>query len=113
MSQWIAREYLARRGVAKFKPGQLQPARCPLLGYTLHQLHIEGRSVARWFLQVDTQPEVGEAAYDRGAKVLYNFFRECLTDFLTSDLAPMGKHIIRCCLDGGDLEDYEALIPME
>ncbi|MBN1992038.1 MAG: DUF4914 family protein [Anaerolineae bacterium] len=113
MAQWLAREYLARRGVAKFKPGHLQPARCPLLGYTLHQLHIEGRSVARWFLQVDTQPEVGPETYDRGAEILYNFFRQCLADFLSEDLAPMGKHIIRCCLDGGKLEDYEALIPME
>ncbi len=113
MSQWIAREYLARRGVAKFKPGHLQQARSPLLGYTLHQLHIEGRSVARWFLQVDTQPEVGPAAYDQGAEMLQTFFEQHLQDFLTADLAPMGKHIIRCCLDRGKLEDYEALIPME
>ena len=113
MSQWIAREYLARRGMAKFKEGHLKPARCPLLGYTLHQLHIEGRSIARWFLQVDTQPEVGEEIYNQGAEILDKFFRSCLQDFLTEDLAPMGKHIIRCCLDGGKLEDYEVLIPME
>jgi hypothetical protein len=99
--------------MAKFKEGHLKPARCPLLGYTLHQLHIEGRSVARWFLQVDTQPEVGEEAYDQGAEMLDKFFRRYLQDFLTEDLAPMGKHIIRCCLDGGKLEDYEVLIPME
>jgi hypothetical protein len=29
MPQWIAREYLARRGAAKFRPDQLRPARCP------------------------------------------------------------------------------------
>lgn len=73
--QWIAREYLARRGSAKFKPEQIRPARCALLGYTLHQLQVEGRMVARWFLQVDTQPEVGEPAYDQGAEILYGFFR--------------------------------------
>jgi hypothetical protein len=113
MSQWVAREYLARRGVAKFRPGHLQPARCPLLGYTLYQLHIEGRGVARWFLQVDTQPEVGEEAYDRGAELLYNFFRRHLQDFLSPDLAPIGKEIIHCCLDRGTVKEYEALIPME
>jgi hypothetical protein len=113
MSQWAAREYLARRGVAKFRPGHLQPARCPLLGYTLYQLLIEGRSVARWFLQVDTQPEVGEEAYDRGAEILYDFFRRYLQDFLSSDLSLLGKDIIHCCLDGGKVEDYEVLIPME
>jgi len=113
MAQWIAREYLARRGSARFKPDQVRVARCPLLGYTVHQLHVEGRMVARWFLQVDTQPEVGEAAYDQGADILYSLFRRCLPDFLESDLDPLGRKIIACCLDGGALADYEALIPVE
>jgi hypothetical protein len=111
MAQWVAREYLARRGVAPFSAEQLRPARCPLLGYALHQLHVEGRMIARWFLQVDTQPEVGEAAYDQGAAMLYEFFRLCLAEFNNSDLAPLGRQIIQCCLDGGTVEDYEQLIP--
>lgn len=111
MAEWVAREYLARRGVAKFRPDQLRPARCPLLGSTLHQLQVEGRMVARWFLQVDTQPEVGEEAYDQGAKILYAFFKKCLKDFQDPELDPLGKQIITCCLDGGKLEDYEQLIP--
>jgi hypothetical protein len=113
MSQWVAREYLARRGVSNFKPDQIRPARCPLLGYTLHQLHVEGRMVARWFLQVDTQPEVGEEAYDQGAAILYDFFRQCLERYLEPDLHPLGRQIIECCLDNGQLADYEALIPAE
>jgi len=111
MPQWIAREYLARRGSAKFRPEQLRPARCPLLGHTLHQLQVEGRMITRWFLQVDTQPEVGEEAYDEGAQILQAFFRNCLADFQDPDLDPLGKQIINCCLDGGKLEDYEQLIP--
>jgi hypothetical protein len=63
-------------------------------------------------LQVDTQPEVGKEAYERGAEILYDFFRRYLQDFLSSDLAPMGNDIIHCCLDGGKVEDYEALIPV-
>jgi len=110
MPQWIAREYLARRGNAQFKASQVQPARCPLLGYALYQLAVEGRPIARWFLQVDTQPEVGEEAYDQGAEMLYNFFRQCLADFVEPDLDPLGRQIIECCLDGGSVEDYEALI---
>lgn len=113
MAQWVAREYLARRGSAKFKPDQIRPARCPLLGYTVHQLHVGGRRVPRWFLQVDTQPEVGEATYDQGAEILYSFFRHCLPDFLEPDLDPLGRQIIECCLDGGTLVDYETLIPVE
>jgi hypothetical protein len=113
MPQWIAREYLARRGTARFRPEQLRPARCPLLGHTLHQLQVEGRLIARWFLQVDTQPEVGEAGYDQGAEILYAFFRKCLADFNDPDLDPLGKMIIDCCLDRGTIEDYEKLIPAE
>jgi hypothetical protein len=33
MAEWIAREYLARRGSAKFAREQVGEAICPLLGY--------------------------------------------------------------------------------
>jgi hypothetical protein len=59
---------------------------------------------------VDTQPEVGEEAYDKGAEMLYAFFRKCLLEFREPDLHPLGRQIIDCCLDGGSLVDYEALI---
>lgn len=111
MPQWVAREYLARRGVARFRPEQLRPSRCPLLGSTLKQLQVEGRTVGSWFLQVEVQPEVGEAAYDQGAETLKAFFHQCLADFQDADLDPLGRQIITCCLDGGQLEDYERLIP--
>jgi hypothetical protein len=113
MPEWIAREYLARRGSARFRSDQIRPARCPLLGYTLHQLHVEGSLIARWFLQVNTQPEVGDAAYDRGAEILYEFFRTQLSLFLQDDLDPLGRQIIECCLEGGSAADYETIIPME
>ncbi|RPI34944.1 MAG: DUF4914 family protein [Chloroflexota bacterium] len=110
--QWIAREYLARRGSSRFQPQQIRPSRCSLLGYAMHQIQVEGQQIARWFLQVDTQPEVGAEAYDQGAKMLEDFFRDCLKDYLVSDLAPLGREIIECCMRGGSLEDYERLIPM-
>jgi hypothetical protein len=113
MAQWITREYLARRGVAPFTADQVRASRCPLLGYSLHNLHVEGRTVARWFLQVDTQPEVGEETFDRGAEILYAFFRKCLADFDSPGLDPLGRQIIECCLDHGTVEDYERLIPAE
>jgi hypothetical protein len=110
MAEWIMREYLARRGSAKFKPDQIRPARSPLLGYALHQLQVEGRFVSRWFLQVNTQPEVGNEGYDQGAEMLYDFFREQLSLYRDDGLDPMGREIIECCLDGGTVRDYEALI---
>lgn len=113
MPQWIAREYLARRGSARFRSDQIRPARCALLGYAMHTLHVEGQQIPRWFLQVDTQPEVGPEGYDQGAQMLEDFFRRCLQDFLQPDLDPLGRQIIQCCLDGGSLEDYLQLTPME
>ena len=105
------REYLARRGSAKFKPDQIRSARSPLLGYALHQLQVEGRFVSRWFLQVNTQPEVGNEGYDRGAELLYDFFREQLSLYREDGLDPLGREIIECCLDQGTVHDYESLIP--
>ncbi len=113
MAQWIAREYLARRGSARFRPEQIRPARCVLLGYAMHQMQVEGQQIARWFLQVDTQPEVGPEGYDQGAQLLFEFFRRTLPPFLTPDLCPLGRQIIECALEGGTLSDFEALIPAE
>ena len=113
MPQWIAREYLARRGSAKFRPDQIQPARSSLLGYALYTLQVEGRMIPRWFLQVDTQPEVGEEAYDQGAEILYEFFKRQLEKLRHPDLLPLGQQIIDCCLSRGTVEDYEALLPSE
>jgi hypothetical protein len=113
MPQWITREYLTRRGSSRFRPDQIRTARCPLLGYAMHQLHVEGQQVARWFLQVNTQPEVGDEAYDQGAALLYEFFLTYLKDFNSPTLNPLGKQIIQCCLDKGAVSDYENLIPVE
>ena len=112
MPQWITREYLARRGGARFTSKQMRPSRCPLLGYTPRQIVMEGRTIGVWFFEVDQQPEVGTAAYDQGAGILWEFFRKELEQFLVPDLLPAGRRIIECCLAGGSLEDYESLLGM-
>jgi hypothetical protein len=113
MPEWIAREYLARRGGAKFKPGQLTASRCALLGYNLFQVHVEGQLIPRWLIQVETQPEVGEEAYDKGAEILYAFFHKHLPEYVSSDLDPLGRSIIECCMDKGSVTDYEAFGHMD
>ena len=107
--QWLAREFLARRGTAPFRDEQLVPARCPLLGKTLKSLSIEGSAISNWFLHVESQPEVGEAGYDAGAVILTDFFCEQLRSFLEEDLHPRGKEIIEACLDGCSVDDYTKL----
>ena len=112
MPQWITREYLARRGGARFAANRLRPSRCPLLGYTPGTIMVEGSTIGHWFFEVDNQPEVGPAAYDQGAAMLTDFFHEELAGFLEADLLPAGRAIIECCLDGGGLEDYVRLLDL-
>jgi hypothetical protein len=111
MPQWITRDYLARKGAARFTRDQIVPARCSLFGYALKSMRIEGTSIATWFLQVDTQPEVGPDGYDAGADILRRFFAKNLRAFVESDLDPTGRRIIQCCMDDGSVEDYECILP--
>ncbi len=109
--QWVAREYMARRGGAKFRPDQLTPARCPLLGYALYTMQIEGLNIPRWLLEVNTQPEVGNEAYDEGARQLADFFAQQLKPYMAeTSLDPLGRQIIECALDGGSLSDFEGFM---
>ncbi len=113
MPQWIAREYLARRGGARFTPDQVVDSPCALLGYSLKKLMVEGQTIGNWFLRVETQPEVGEEAYNRGALILQEFFERQLRKFLEDDLHPLGRKIIDCCLSDGSVADYSSLIDAE
>ncbi|MFZ5351441.1 MAG: DUF4914 family protein [Bacillota bacterium] len=112
MPQWIAREYLARRGSAKFRPEHLVESRCPLLGYSLETLKIEGKYLRKSFLQTNHQSYVGNEGYDAGAKILTDFFKSELDKYLSRRLNPLGKKLIECCLSGGTLEDYLQIMPI-
>lgn len=109
MPQWISREYLARRGVAQYRPEQLVASRCPLLGYSLKTMHIEGATLPTELLRVEEQPEIGIEGYDAGAEVLHSFFKQELRKYLDESLLSQGRKIIECCLDGGSLADYDRL----
>ncbi len=110
MPQWITREYLARRGSVKFKHEHLVAARCPLLGYALDSLKIDGNFIPKGLLQTNLQLEVGNRAYDAGAEMLTEFFRSELKQFMGQALSGQGKRIIECCLDGGTVEDYNHIL---
>ena len=111
MPQWLSREYLARRGGARFRPNQLTPARSPLLGYALYFMQVEGTQIPHWLLEVNQQTEVGDDGYDAGAELLWGFFCRELQPLVTHpDLLPEGRKIIECCLQRGTLADFEALL---
>jgi hypothetical protein len=110
--QLLMREYLTRRGNAKLRSDQYKEARCPLLGYELNYLTIEGSKIPSRFLQVYLQTEVGTDGYDAGALILYDFFKKELPKFLTPELSVIGKRIIDVCMSGATVEDYNSIIPM-
>ena len=110
--QLLMREYLTRRGLARFKSEQYQPARCPILGYELNFLTIEGSKIPSRFLKVYNQTEVGTDGYDAGAEILTKFFKEELHQYLHKDLLLTGKKIIDACLSDASLEEYNEIVPM-
>jgi len=112
MPEWISREYIARRGSAKFKPEHLVEARCPLLGFGLDSLKIDGQYIRRAFLRPETQQEVGIEGYDAGAEILTEFFRQELVKYNTDDLNPLGKQIIEMFMKGATVQDYLEIMPM-
>ncbi len=109
--QWIMREYVARRGGIRFSPSELIPARCSLLGYAIEEMVFEGHDIFKGFLMVEYQEEVGEAAYDEGAKILYDFFVEHTMSFYKDpELDEMGKKILSCLYDRGSVKDFEDIL---
>jgi len=113
MPQWIMREYIARRGGVRFTPSEIEPARCPLLGYALSRLVVEGQVFERGLLRVDLQTEVGPEAYDAGAAQLAAFFKRELEPYRTDRLHPLGRRIIEAFLEGANVAGYEALLESE
>jgi len=110
--QLMMREYLTRRGNAKLRPDQYQPAPCPLLGYELNYLTIEGAKIPSRFLKPYRQDELGTEGYEAGAKILEDFFRRELAKYLTPELDPTGRKIIEACLNRTSVDNYNELIPM-
>jgi hypothetical protein len=111
--QLLMREYLTRRGNAKLRSNQYQAARCPLLGFELNYLTIEGAKIPTRLLQVHKQDEVETSGYDAGAQMLFDFFKSELSKFLTPELCDTGRRIIETCLSGANVEDYLEIIPMD
>ena len=107
------REYLTRRGNARLKPEQYQDARCPLLGYELNYLTIEGAKIPSRFLKVYRQDEVGTEGYDAGAQILIDFFKRELPQYKSPALSKLGNDIIDACLSNASVSEYEAFIKVE
>ena len=111
-AEWISREYLARRGGVNMKMDRLTPARCPLLGYALKDMKVDGQHISAKFLRPETQEALGEEGYDKGAEILYGFFENVLSVYDTEELHPIGRQILECFREHGSVEDYCSIIPL-
>ena len=111
MGEWIAREYLARRGSARFHRDQLSECSLPLLGYVPQQIRVEGSLIPPVFLHVEDQLQGGPEVFEEGARQWREFFKRELRAFDTPELDPLGRKIIQACMDDANQEDYWKLIP--
>lgn len=110
-AEWVAREYLARRS-GTILAKHLIPARCPLFGYSLDEMKIDGQYIRLSWLRPELQSRVGEDGYDNCARILTDFFKEELQEFLVPELDPLGRQIIELCLNDAPLEEYVKLTPI-
>ena len=111
MGEWLVREYLARRnGLIRLK--HLVPARCPLFGYSMDEMKIDGQYIRQSFLRPEYQSKLGFDGYDAGARILTDFFKEQLQQFMTDELDPLGRQIIELVMKDAPLEKYLELTPM-
>jgi Domain of unknown function (DUF4914) len=109
--QWLAREYLARRGSVRFREEQLFPSRSPLLGFSPESIKIDGTIIPKMLLRTELQPEIGTTGYDLGAEELRVFFERELAKFMHPDLHVTGRLIIECFRDNGSALDFETILP--
>lgn len=108
--QWLVREMLTRRG-GKLGAERLVPSPCPLFGYELDSLRLEGQCIPSGFLHPYMQPELGLEGYQAGAGIMCAFFKERLAEYLGSGLDAEGHRIIELCLSDAPLEEYLRLSP--
>ena len=111
-AEWIAREYLARRGGVNMKMDRLTPARCSLMGYALKEMKVDGQNIPPKFLMPEKQETLGTDGYDKGADILYNFFAKELQSYDCEELHPVGKQILECFKNHGTIEDYCDITPL-
>ena len=111
MAEWITREYLARRSCTIMEK-HLVEARCPLFGYSLDEMRIDGQLIRLNFLRPELQVRLGEDGYDACAKILTDFFKKELQQFLVPELDPLGRQIIELCMNDAPLSEYLKLTPI-
>lgn len=113
VAEWLDREFLARKGGARFRPDQLTESRCTTLGYSPKSLRLDGYDVPKGLLRTNHQLSIGDEAYDAGAKILTDFFKEQLSKFLVDGLSDLGREIIEAYMNDEPLSKFDELIKVD
>lgn len=112
-AEWVTREYLSRKGGVKIASEKLVEAKCTILGYALDSMKLDGHYMKKELLQPHLQPELGLEAYETGAKILTDFFKKELKQFIKPELSELGKKIIDLVMNDAPISEYEKLTPMK
>lgn len=110
-TQWIVREYLARRG-SKFNVEYLRPSPLALLGYEPNQIKINGQFIPNELLHPYEQIELGMDGYNKGAEILTTFAKQELKKYYANEMNQLGKSILDIAISNGKLEDYIEILPL-
>ncbi len=113
VAEWLDREFLARKGNAKFRPDQLVESRCSTLGYSLKSMRVDGTDIPKGLLRTNHQLSIGDEAYDAGAKILTDFFKQELSKFLVDGLSDLGREIIEAYMNDEPLSKFDELIKVD
>lgn len=108
--EWIMREYFSRRGGVKFNPEEICFLGSTILGYSLNSLVMEGQTINESLLKVELQPEVRKKGFKEGSKILTDYFKKELEQFLVPEIDPLGRKIIEAFLADATIEEMENLI---
>ena len=111
VGEWLTREYLARRG-GTVKAKHLVEAGCPLFGYSLDEMKIDGQYIRRTFLRPEMQSKLGEEGYEAGTKIITDYFKKELKEFMVPELDPLGRKIIDLVMKDASIDEYLEITPM-
>ena len=79
----------------------------------MDEVKVDGNNIPNSLLRPEYQPEIGLEAYDQGAKILTDFFKKEVLQFMSAELNPIGRQIINLCLRDAPVEEYEKILPMK
>ena len=100
------------RGGVNMKMDRLVPARCPL-PLRLKEMKVDGQQISSKFLRPETQETLGEAGYDKGAKILTTSSARELAVYDVGGAPPRGQADPGVLFKrGGSIQDYCDIIPL-